>query len=367
MTDIDYMRLAIELAKNGLGFVSPNPMVGCVIVKNEIIIGKGWHTAFGKPHAEIEAMRNIEPESLEGATLYVNLEPCSHYGKTPPCTDAIIQSKIKRVVVGMVDPNPLVRGNGIDKLQSAGIEVISGVLEEESRHLNRCFIKFISQGLPYVVLKTAVSLDGFTTAEDGTSKWLTSNESRHIVHKLRSELDAVIVGKNTILMDNPKLDARFVNGRAPVRVILDSNLEISESANVYKTAGNQKTIVAYSKNSDNFKKSQLLESIGVNLLPIGDNSIKRLDLDEILVKLANEHNIASVLVEGGAEVHSSFLTGGYYDELHLFIAPIILGAGKKAFGAYNAGTLSAGLKFAHKSTKKINNDCYIIYKKDENG
>ncbi len=359
------MQHALDLAEKGKGFVSPNPLVGCVIVKNDKIIGEGWHNAFGKPHAEIEAMSNIDAKLLEGSTLYVNLEPCSHFGKTPPCTDAIIQNKIKRVVVGMVDPNPLVSGKGVSKLLNAGIEVIVGVLEDESRYLNRSFNKYISKGLPYIVLKTAMSLDGFTAAADGTSKWLTSEESRREVHKLRSELDAVLVGKNTVILDDPQLNVRFINGRAPIRVVLDSNLEIPENSKVYSTAAEQKTIVCYSENPENYKKAQNLLSMNVMLLPIKKDSKGKLDISEIINKLTKEHNIASLLVEGGAEVHSSFLQNGFCDELHIFQAPILLGAGKKAFGGYNSGTLNAGIRFKQTSTKQINNDCYIIYKKDE--
>jgi diaminohydroxyphosphoribosylaminopyrimidine deaminase / 5-amino-6-(5-phosphoribosylamino)uracil reductase len=366
MIDNNYMRHALELAKNGKGLVSPNPLVGCVIVKEDKIIGEGWHKAYGKPHAEIEAMKGVNSELLNGATLYVNLEPCSHFGKTPPCTDAIIENKIKRVVVGMQDPNPLVCGMGITKMRDAGIEVLTNVLESEFRYLNRYFVKYITKGLPYIVLKTAMSLDGFTAAADGNSKWLTSEDSRREVHKLRSEIDAVLVGKNTVLADNPLLNVRLVEGRSPVRVILDSNLEIPEDANIYNTSDKQKTIVCYSANQANKQKSQLLNSIGVTLLPVGKYSFGKLDLVEIMQKLAQEQNISSLLVEGGAEVHSSFLEKEFYDELHVFQAPIILGAGKKVFGAYSSGTLQKGLTLSHISSKNINNDCYIIYQKDKN-
>lgn len=366
MTDNNYMRRALELAAKSKGFVSPNPLVGCVIVKDEKIIGEGWHNAFGKPHAEIEAMADVDSELLKGATLYVNLEPCSHFGKTPPCTDAIIKNKIKRVVVGMVDPNPLVSGTGIEKLQNARIEVVSGVLEEEALYLNRFFIKYISKGLPYVVLKSAISIDGFTTAADGTSKWLTSQESRVEVHKLRSEIDAILVGKNTVLMDDPSLDARFVDGRAPVRVVLDSNLELPADAEIFQTANEQKTIVCFYENPKNVDKAELLKSKNLILMSISKTSCGKLDLAEILRKLAVEQNIASIFVEGGASVHSSFLENDFCDELHIFQAPIILGAGKKAFGDFNSETLKNGRKFIQTSSRKINSDCYIIYRKDDN-
>lgn len=366
MIDNKYMQRALELAGKSKGFVSPNPLVGCVIVKDDKIIGEGWHKAFGSPHAEIEAMADLDINLLEGSTLYVNLEPCSHFGKTPPCADAIIKNKIKRVVCGMEDPNPLVAGQGLKKLKDAGIDILSGVLEKESQYLNRHFIKYIVSGQPYIVLKTAVSLDGFTAAEDGTSKWLTSEKSRHEVHKLRSEIDAVIVGKNTVLADDPMLDARFVNGRAPVRVVLDSNLEIPLGAKVFQTAEEQKTIVCYSENPVNNEKSQLLKSMNVVLTPINKATDGKLDLHNVLQKLAKEHNIASVLVEGGATVHSAFLEKGLYDELHIFQAPIILGVGKKAFGDFNAVTLSNGIKFSQETVQKIDNDCYIIYRKEAN-
>lgn len=367
MTDEQYMRLAIKLAERSKGLVSPNPLVGCVIVKNDTIVGEGWHHAFGKPHAEILAMAGVDPTLLEGATLYVNLEPCAHFGKTPPCAEAIIKNKIARVVFGITDPNPLVSGQGQKKLEGAGIEVLSGVLEEESGSLNRYFIKYITKEIPYIILKTAMSLDGFTAADDGESKWLTSEESRYEVHRLRSEIDAVLVGKNTVLADDPMLNVRYVNGRAPIRVVLDSNLEIPDVANVYANAYDQKTIVCFAKKPEKYNKAQILLSKNVILLPIDKVIDGNLDLMEIMQKLAKEHNIASILVEGGAAIHSSFLEKGLYDELHIFQAPIILGAGNKAFGSYNSGSLTRGLKFKQISSKTINDDLYLIYRKYENG
>lgn len=219
----EYMRLAIEIAKKGAGKVNPNPMVGAVIVKDERVIGQGYHKYYGGNHAEVNAFENLS-DNPEGATIYVTLEPCSHYGKTPPCVDKIIANKISKVVVGTLDPNPLVEGRGIKALKEAGIEVITGVLEEECKKLNEVFMKYILCKRPFVVLKTAMTLDGKIATESGESKWITSDKSRQEVHKLRNKLSAIMVGVNTVIKDNPELTCRLEGGKNPVRIIVDSKI-----------------------------------------------------------------------------------------------------------------------------------------------
>ena len=233
MADESYIQLAIEIAKKGTGSVSPNPLVGCVIIKDNKIIGAGYHQKFGEEHAEINAI-NSSAESVEGSTLYVNLEPCSHHGKTPPCVDRIIKEKIKRVVIGTLDVNPLVSGNGVKALKKAGVDVKVGVLENECIELNKFFFKYITSKLPYVTLKAAQTLDGMIADKNKNSEWISSKESRKYVHWLRARYDAVLIGSDTAKIDNPKLTVRMVEGRNPYRVVLDSKLSLKTDLYLFK-------------------------------------------------------------------------------------------------------------------------------------
>ena len=238
------MDIALHLARKGAGKVNPNPLVGAVIVNDGKIIGKGYHESYGKAHAEINAFKDAETELIEGSTMYVTLEPCSHYGKTPPCVDQIIENRIKRVVIGMVDPNPLVSGKGVKKLQEAGIDVTVGILEDKCKKLNEVFIKYITKKKPFVVLKTAMSLDGKISTTSGESKWITDKEARENVHILRNELTAIMIGIDTVIIDNPELTCRIPNGRNPIRIVVDSNLRIPYDSKILQTAKKFKTIIA---------------------------------------------------------------------------------------------------------------------------
>ena len=285
------MELAIKLAKKGEGKVNPNPMVGAVIVKDGIVIGEGYHEKYGEGHAEVNAFKSLK-EDPSGATMYVTLEPCSHYGKTPPCADKIIKNNIKRVVIGMIDPNPLVAGNGVDKLKKAGIEVKVGVLEEKCKKLNEVFIKYILSKKPFVVLKTAMSLDGKIATRTGESKWISSEKSRLQVHNLRNKLSAIMVGVNTVIKDNPELTCRIENGNNPIRIIVDSTLRIPMNSKVLQNKDN-KTIIATTKRA-NIKNMQELLKKNINVLII-DEKNGQVDLSALIKKLG-ELNIDSILL-----------------------------------------------------------------------
>lgn len=328
-TNEDLMFRCIRLAKYGMGSVSPNPMVGCVIVRGGEIIGEGYHKKFGEAHAEVEAIRSAS-SNVEGSEVYVNLEPCSFYGKTPPCTDLLIEKRIKKVYVAMLDPNPLVEGKGVDKLEAAGIEVEVGLLEHQARKLNEAFTKFITKGLPFVTLKIAQSLDGKIALRNGKSKYITSNESLKRVHELRSQYDAVLVGAGTVREDDPELTVRFAEGRSPVRIILDGGLSSPVESKVFRS-GEAKSILFYSLKGDNLRKAakkiEALKEKCVNLYRLKSDAKGYISLRAVLEKVG-EMGIATVLVEGGASVFSQFIKSRMADKLHLFIAPKIFGSGK---------------------------------------
>lgn len=326
MTDESYIQLTLEIAKKGKGYVSPNPLVGAILVKDEKIIGAGFHEKYGESHAEINAIKNAR-HSVEGSTLYVNLEPCSHHGKTPPCVDTIIASKIKRVVIGTLDMNPLVCGAGIKKLKQAGIEVKAGVMENECIRLNKFFFKYITKGIPYVTIKTAQTLDARIADKGGESKWITSIMSRKYVHSLRSEYDAVLVGSSTVMKDDPQLTVRLVEGRNPRRIILDTNLRLSLDRRIFRTNDNQDTIIVTSEQSKNkTRKVKALCDAGIRVMYAKQGNDGRINLNNALHLLAKE-NISSVLVEGGKKIFSSFIRENLFDEILMFISPKFLGDG----------------------------------------
>ncbi|MBN8586223.1 MAG: bifunctional diaminohydroxyphosphoribosylaminopyrimidine deaminase/5-amino-6-(5-phosphoribosylamino)uracil reductase RibD [Ignavibacteria bacterium] len=327
--DEQYIKRCFELALKGAGAVSPNPMVGCVIVKNGKVAAEGYHKKFGEAHAERNAVNSALRKGidLKGAELYVNLEPCAHFGKTPPCCDLIIEHKFSKVVIAMKDPYHEVMGRSVKKLKRAGIEVITGVLEPEAIELNKFFVKYVTTGLPYVTLKAAQTIDGKIADEKYRSKWISSTESRKIVHRLRSVYDAVLVGANTIRYDNPKLNVRDVNGRDPYRIILDKELSLGLNYDVFRYK-DSRTILISAMESD-IKKIRSLQKKGVMVLPCRTRDGK-FDLKDVLKKLA-AINIASILVEGGAYVYNEFLKADLTDELLIFIAPDIMGRGITAF------------------------------------
>ena len=329
--DINYIKRCLELAGNGAGNVSPNPLVGSVIVKNGKVIGEGWHEKYGGLHAEANAIKNAV-EDPEGATLYCNLEPCCHTNKkTPPCTAKIIESKIKRVVISNTDPNPFVAGKGIALLKSFGIEVKTGLLEDEGKYLNRFFFKHITTGLPYVTLKIAQSEDGKITSEKGKQTWLTGKESAEFVHLQRTLFDAVLIGANTVNIDNPQLNVRMVKGRNPKRIILDGNLASSIDAKIFNDIQSENTILFTGEKSDKEKGIQL-EGKGIKIIRLAGDLYNKIPLAEVLKVLGSEM-IISVFVEGGREIFTRFIKENLFDELIILQAPVTLGRGISAFEA----------------------------------
>ncbi len=318
------MKKCLELAKKGWGKTNPNPQVGCVIVKNDRLISQGYHKEFGLEHAEINAFMNAK-EDVAGSTLYVNLEPCSHFGKTPPCVDTIISKKISRVVVGMLDPNPKVKGTGIQKLKDRGIDVFVGVLEDEAKKLNEIFIKYITQNSPYIILKSAMTIDGKIASHTGNSKWITSEKSREYVHKVRNRVSSIMVGINTLMSDDPSLDVRIKNGNTPKKIIVDSFGNIPLDAKAFLPDPSH-VIIATTHLIDAQKES-LLKEKGVRIIKTSSIDGK-VNLIELLKNLG-QLKIDSILLEGGGTLNASFLEQKLVDKLLFFIAPKILG-GKTA-------------------------------------
>ena len=321
----EYMRHAIALAKNGEGRTNPNPLVGAVLVKNNEIIGEGFHQKYGGLHAEREALKNCEENgnSAEGATLYVTLEPCCHFGKQPPCTQAIVKSGIRRVVVGSRDPNPLVHGKGNSFLREQGIEVTEDFLKDECDALNPIFFHYISTRTPYVALKYAMTADGKTASKTGKSKWITGEKSRLFVHQLRNRYSCILAGIGTVLADNPLLTSRIPGGRNPVRIICDSKLRIPLDCNIVKTAKEIPTIIACCQ--ENEKKSAL-EKSGCEVLCLPGKT--GVDLKK-LTKTLGKRSLDSVLIEGGSEIHYSALEAGIVQHIYAFTAPKIFGGKAK--------------------------------------
>lgn len=358
MTDESYIRLTLELARKGKGKVSPNPLVGAVIVKNNKIIGVGYHEYFGGPHAEINAINNAK-EDLEGATLYVNLEPCSHFGKTPPCADEIIKRKFKKVVIGTYDMNPLVCGKGAQKLIDAGIEVKVGVLENECMELNKFFFNYIVKNIPYVTIKAAITLDGKIADQKKYSKWISSVYSRQEVHNLRAEYDAVLVGSNTVKIDDPKLTVRFCEGRNPIRVVIDKDLSLGLNYKIFEIEREgQLLIVARQSSSAKKDKIAKLQKAGAEIIFLKENKNGEINLKQLLKELS-KRKIASVLVEGGSKIYSSFIKNQLFDELLLFIAPKLLGKGIPFIEDIGISSLKKTMQLELRNYKKIGDDLLV--------
>lgn len=324
------IRRCIELAKKGTGFVSPNPLVGCVIVKNDEIIAEGWHQKFGENHAEVNAINSALSKhiDLKGASLYVNLEPCTHYGKTPPCADKIIEHKFKEVIIGTKDANPLVAGKGIANLKKNKIKVTVGVLEEKCYELNKFYFKNIKTKLPYITLKAAQTLDSKIADAEGNSKWISSQESRKLVHKLRSEYDAVLVGKNTVEKDNPSLTVRHVKGRNPYRIVINKELTLNLSSNLFSDKYSDKTIVISGKEPDEFL-TRIFEQRKIKVIQAKLKN-DMIDLKDAMKKLSKA-GISSLLVEGGAFTFTEFIKNKLVDEMLIFISPTVMGSGLSTF------------------------------------
>lgn len=324
MSDSRYMEIALALARQGRGYTSPNPCVGAVVVKDGIIVGKGWHRGAGLAHAEVEAI-NDAGEKADGGDIYVTLEPCNHVGKTPACTKKIIKAGIRRVVVGASDPNPFVSGGGIDFLRSQGLEVKTSVLTDQCERVIEDFSWYVKNGKkPFVTLKCASTLDGRIATSLGDSKWITNEKSRGYVHKLRHENDAILVGSGTLKNDNPSLTARIMNfdTRDPIRVILDTHLVIDENAKVLTQESNAETIIAASENISSDKRVRV-ENLGATVLTIAEKS-GMIDLEDLMEKLGSM-GIMSLLIEGGGRVVNSALSVGIVNKAFFFIAPKIVG------------------------------------------
>lgn len=355
MEHLHFMRLAVKLAKKGLGRTSPNPIVGSVVVKNRKIIGQGYHEKAGLPHAEINALLDAGKKA-KGSTLYVTLEPCAHFGRTPPCVQAIIKAGVKKVVVGSIDPNPKVRGKGIRILQDNGIEVIKDVLRDECLSLNEAYVKYVTKKTPFVILKLAVTLDGKIATSTGDSKWITSLESRRYAHRLRSLVDCVMVGSGTILKDDPALTVRFIKGKNPARAVLDSSLKMPVKAKIFASR-NEKVFVFISAKA-NKNKIKLLEQKGAEVIKV-KQSQDGLNIKGVLKELG-KRAITSVLIEGGARLAASALKQGAADKAIFIMAPKIIGGdGVDCIGSIGVKRVDEALDLKKIEIRKLGKDIII--------
>ena len=318
----EYMRKAIVLAKKGVGHVNPNPLVGAVIVKDNKVIGQGYHKVYGGPHAEVNAVASAK-ETCEGATMYVTLEPCSHYGKTPPCADLIIEKKFKKVFIASLDPNPLVAGNGVKKIREAGIEVEVGLLQEEAKSINEVFFKWISEErVPYIYLKFAITLDGKIALSNGSSQWISNDKTLELSHNLRNKYMGIMVGVNTLLADNPRLNCRIKNGKNPVRIVVDSHLKTPIDSNFVKLGAEDKnSIIVTSMENINSDKYLELHGLGIKFITLPDYHFS---MRKVMEKI-KEIGIDSVLVEGGSYIISAVFNEELYDEGTIVMAPKFTG------------------------------------------
>lgn len=354
-----YMAMALDLARLGWGRTNPNPLVGAVIVKNSRIIGEGYHKVCGGPHAEVEAIKKLT-EDPKGSTVYVNLEPCSHFGKTPPCADALVKAGVGKVVIGMTDPNPLVSGRGISILEKAGIEVIKDVMEEESRKINEIFIKYITRKKPFVMIKSAMTLDGKIATRTGDSKWITNEESRLFVHNLRDRFSAIMVGINTIMQDDPALTTRLSNkeGKDPIRIVVDNKARIPLNAKVINSSLSAPMILAVADEMPK-EKLRMLNNKKVKVITVGDREGK-VDLNRLMDELYNIQ-IDSVLIEGGGNLNYSALNAGIVDKVLMFISPKIIGGSqsKTPFEGEGVSSIEEAYKVRDCEIKKFGNDILI--------
>jgi len=350
------MREALKLAKRGEGKVSPNPMVGAVIVKKGRIIGKGYHQRYGDNHAETNAICNAS-ESIAGATMYITLEPCSHHGKTPPCAEMLLTHKPARIVVGSLDPNPLVAGRGIEMLQNNGIATTVGVLEEDCRKLNEKFFKFIQTRIPFVTLKYAQTLDGRIATATGHAQWISSEASRRFAHTLRSLNDAILVGAGTVIQDNPELTVRWIRGKNPLRVVVDSQLRSPIDANIFKNQDAAKTIIA-STGRANREKRALFQNLGIEVLHIDEDDKGQVDLRKLLLELG-KRNVAALLTEGGSEIITSFIKSTLVDRVIIIMAPKIIGSGKDAVGDLSITHMNQAFVVTEQKITRKGNDLIL--------
>jgi diaminohydroxyphosphoribosylaminopyrimidine deaminase/5-amino-6-(5-phosphoribosylamino)uracil reductase len=361
-SDIEYMRLAIKEAEKGLGKTSPNPCVGAVIVRDNQVLGQGYHRRAGTPHAEVNALTDAldKGKSCVGATIYVTLEPCHHTGRTPPCTQAILAAGLTRVVIGMLDPNPVASG-GVDFLQSQGVEVSVGLLEQECRQLNYPFLKHSVTGLPWVVMKAGMSLDGKISRRQGIGGPITGAEAKKRVHLLRNQLDAILIGSGTALIDNPSLTTRLKEegGRDPLRVVLDSQLRLSPDAKMLTRQSAAATWIFCDENASEHKQKELEQAGAVVHRVENEQDNGRLDLVQVLRSLG-QADITSVLVEGGAAIHGSFLKKKLVDQVYLFTAPYFIGEqGTSLLSGYSLGEKEAPLCLENRTTEVVGQDILL--------
>jgi diaminohydroxyphosphoribosylaminopyrimidine deaminase/5-amino-6-(5-phosphoribosylamino)uracil reductase len=350
MSDAKWMRLALNLARRGQGFVEPNPMVGAIVVRDGEKIAEGWHQKYGEAHAEVNALAQAG-EAARGATLYVTLEPCCHWGKTPPCTDAVIQAGIKHVVVAMADPFPKVAGEGVARLRAAGIAVDVGVLEAEARELNAPYLTLLSKHRPYVHAKWAMTLDGKIATRTGHSKWISGDESRRRTHELRGRMDAIVVGAGTVRADDPQLTARPPGPRTALRVVLTRSGLLPPDCKLLRTARETPVLIAGSEIDD--AQRLKLESRGCGVLPITG-------VAELLAEFGRRR-VTNVLVEGGAAVLGAFRDANLIDEVHVFIAPTLIGSDRalSPVAGTGAATIGNGLHLTEMTCEQSGDDWYI--------
>lgn len=353
------MQRALELAELGAGFVQPNPLVGAVIVRDGRIISEGYHHFYGGPHAEIDAFNNAK-EDVTGATMYVTLEPCSHFGKTPPCSHAIVEKGITRVVVGILDPNPLVAGKGIEYLQKAGIEVECGVLQEEAKRQNEAFLKYITKKEPYVIMKAAMTLDGKIASHTLSSKWVTGEIARDYVHELRHRVSGIMVGVGTVLADDPSLTTRRCHGagKDPIRIVVDSFARIPETARMLNQSSDAQTIIAVTEQAD-AEKLRRLEAMGAIIICVPSRN-QRVDLNALMIELG-KREIDSILLEGGSELNFAALEAGIVDKLSIFIANKVIGgnSAKTPVGGLGISEMSDAMPLDFSSVRKFGDDLLI--------
>ena len=368
--ETNWMRRAIEIARNGIGSVSPNPLVGCVIVKDGVLIGEGAHLMYGGPHAEVNAVATAERagHSLFGSTVFVTLEPCAHHGRTPPCADLLVAKGIAKCVIATVDRNPKVVGGGAEVLRAAGIEVEVGLLQREAEDLARFFIKHVITGKPYVTLKFGMSIDGRTALANGESQWITSEASRARVHAMRAEYDAVLIGSGTALMDDPSLTVRMAQGRQPERFVIDGALRLPETLKLFNDEySNLTTVITIADSLENSPtKAEFLRKQGVKIVVVPKaNSADNMDLSQAML-LIGTMGVQGVMIEAGANLAAAAIRSGIVDEIAAFVAPIVLGGdAQPAVGQLGLTSLSESPNFYLQSLERVEgtNDLFLRYRK----
>ncbi|MDD3419068.1 MAG: bifunctional diaminohydroxyphosphoribosylaminopyrimidine deaminase/5-amino-6-(5-phosphoribosylamino)uracil reductase RibD [Candidatus Gastranaerophilales bacterium] len=346
------MQKCINLAKTAQGKVSPNPMVGAIVLdKDGNIVGEGYHPKYGEAHAEVFAL-NQAGEKAKGGTIIVNLEPCSYHGKTPPCADLIIEKGIKKLIVGMIDPNPIVSGNGIKKCQESGIEVEIGILEDKCKELNEVFIKNQTQKKPFITLKIATTLDGKIATKTGSSKWITSPSSREIVQNLRNQHDAILTGSGTVIADDPSMTCTLPNGKNPIKIVLDTNAKTNPNSKIYQEG---RVILATSKNTAKYPPN-----VEILVCPLNKNS--KIDIDFLLNELF-KRKICSILVEAGAKINSAMLKGKHIDKIYHFMGPKILADNESipCFEGFDVTSINDCVEITIKDIQKVDVDVIIVY------